>query len=241
MMAVLRLEHVSKRYGVGDQTVQAVRDVTLSIDAGEFVAIVGPSGSGKSTLMHLMGLLDVPSTGHVLVDNVEASSLRDKDLARLRNEKIGFVFQNFNLLPRTSAVENVALPLFYAGYRTQPALAKAREALARVGIDPHLRGHHHPNQLSGGQQQRVAIARAIVNQPRVVLADEPTGNLDSQATDDILGLFASLNQEGTTIVLVTHEDYVARHARRIVSVRDGLIASDEAVVHSAGPQAGVEA
>ncbi|WP_067935238.1 ABC transporter ATP-binding protein [Alicyclobacillus kakegawensis] len=240
-MAVLRLEHVSKRYGVGDQTVQAVRDVTLSIDAGEFVAIVGPSGSGKSTLMHLMGLLDVPSTGHVLVDNVEASSLRDKDLARLRNEKIGFVFQNFNLLPRTSAVENVALPLFYAGYRTQPALAKAREALARVGIDPHLRGHHHPNQLSGGQQQRVAIARAIVNQPRVVLADEPTGNLDSQATDDILGLFASLNQEGTTIVLVTHEDYVARHARRIVSVRDGLIASDEAVVHSAGPQAGVEA
>ncbi|MCL6625793.1 ABC transporter ATP-binding protein [Alicyclobacillus shizuokensis] len=240
-MAVLRLEHVSKRYGVGDQTVQAVRDVTLSIDAGEFVAIVGPSGSGKSTLMHLMGLLDVPSTGHVLVDNVEASLLRDRDLARLRNEKIGFVFQNFNLLPRTSAVENVALPLFYAGYRTQPALAKAREALARVGIDPHLRGHHHPNQLSGGQQQRVAIARAIVNEPRVVLADEPTGNLDSQTTDDILDLFTSLNREGTTIVLVTHEEYVARHARRIVSVRDGLIASDEAVVHSAGPQAGVEA
>ncbi|MCL6631454.1 MAG: ABC transporter ATP-binding protein [Alicyclobacillus herbarius] len=235
-MSVLRLERVSKWYGRGDQRVRAVNDVSFNIEAGEFVAIVGPSGSGKSTLMHLMGLLDVPSAGRVFVDEVDASTLRDRDLAQLRNQKIGFVFQNFNLLPRTTAIENVALPLFYAGMRTRPALEHARAALARVGIDPSQRGHHRPNQLSGGQQQRVAIARAIVNQPRLILADEPTGNLDSQATNEILSLFTSLNEEGVTVVLVTHEDDVARRARRIISVRDGIIADDQPVHQRADSQ-----
>jgi putative ABC transport system ATP-binding protein len=238
-MAVLRLEHVSKRYGSGSQVFHAVSDVSLSIDPGEFVAIMGPSGSGKSTLMQIMGLLDPPSSGEVMIDGVPASTLSDKQLARLRNQKIGFVFQSFNLLPRTSAIDNVALPLLYGKTKASTALERARRALARVGIDPRQKGYNRPNQLSGGQQQRVAIARAIVTEPSVVLADEPTGNLDSRATEEILALFQSLNDEGTTIVLVTHEDHVAAHAKRVLRVRDGRIASDEPVTAPLRAQVGV--
>lgn len=228
-MTLLKLQHVSKRYDTPDGPFYAVKDVNLEIRHGEFVAIMGPSGSGKSTMMHLMGLLDVPTEGEVWVDGTATSALSEKALAQLRNRKIGFVFQSFNLLPRTSAVENVALPLWYNRTSDSEALRRAEAALARVGLDPKAKGRNHPNQLSGGQQQRVAIARAIVTEPSIVLADEPTGNLDSRATDDILALFQSLNQEGTTIVLVTHEEYVGRHARRIVRFRDGCIVADEMV------------
>ncbi len=228
-MSLLKLRQVSKRYDTGDAPFYAVKKIDLDVHAGEFVAIMGPSGSGKSTLMHLMGLLDVPSEGEIWIDGIPTSELSDKAFARLRNQKIGFVFQNFNLLPRTSAIENVALPLWYGKVKDQEAMARAAQALERVGLDPRTKGANHPNQLSGGQQQRVAIARAIVTNPVLILADEPTGNLDSRATDEILALFQSLNDEGTTIVIVTHEEYVARHATRIVRVRDGVIESDEQV------------
>jgi putative ABC transport system ATP-binding protein len=228
-MSLLKLRQVSKRYDTGDAPFYAVKNIDLDVQAGEFVAIMGPSGSGKSTLMHLMGLLDVPSEGEIWIDGIPTSQLSDRAFARLRNQKIGFVFQNFNLLPRTSAIENVALPLWYGKVKDAEAFARAAQALERVGLDPRTKGGNHPNQLSGGQQQRVAIARAIVTNPVLILADEPTGNLDSRATDEILALFQSLNDEGTTIVIVTHEEYVARHARRIVRVRDGIVESDEPV------------
>lgn len=217
---------------MGGEPFYAVNGVNLSIDHGDFVAIMGPSGSGKSTMMHLIGLLDAPSAGEVFIDNVRTSGLRDGKLAELRNRRIGFVFQNFNLLLRTSAIENVALPLFYRGDAPAKYRAKACEALLRVGLNPAEKGVNHPNQLSGGQQQRVAIARAIVTRPMLLLADEPTGNLDSQSTEEILGLFQSLNDEGVTIVMVTHEQHVADHAKRIVHFRDGRIESDALVVDS---------
>jgi putative ABC transport system ATP-binding protein len=201
-----------------------LRDVDFTVEAGEFVAIMGPSGSGKSTLMNILGCLDRPSTGQYLLEGQDVSRLDRNALARVRNHTLGFVFQSFNLLSRTSAVENVELPLLYAGVPARERRRRARAALERVGLGAHL--EHHPRQLSGGQQQRVAIARALVGQPRVILADEPTGNLDSRTGAEVMALFQQLHREGITLVLVTHEADIARYAGRVVVVRDGRILSD---------------
>jgi len=228
MNAVIQLEGVSKVYQAGEMAVQALDDVSFRIDPGEFVALMGASGSGKSTLMNILGCLDQPSAGRYLLQGVDVSELDTEELADIRNQQIGFVFQHFHLFSRTTALENVELPLLYRhrerlSGRQQRKLA--REALEMVGLTD--RAHHHPNQLSGGQQQRVAIARALVNGPELVLADEPTGNLDSRTSEEIMAVFQSLNQRGITIVLVTHELDVARYARRTVTLRDGRITSDE--------------
>ncbi|HEY7994385.1 MAG TPA: ABC transporter ATP-binding protein [Candidatus Eremiobacteraceae bacterium] len=221
---VIEIEQMTKTYSIGDIKVPALRGVSFSIDAGEYVAIMGPSGSGKSTLMNLIGCLDKPTTGLYRLDGVDVSALDDADLAKIRLQKLGFIFQGFNLLARTSAVRNVALPLFYAG---DPAReAKATEVLKQVGLGDRL--EHKPQELSGGQQQRVAIARALVNNPAVLLADEPTGNLDSTTAEEIMGLFGRLNDGGRTIIMVTHDDDIARHAKRIIKLRDGLVVEDTA-------------
>jgi putative ABC transport system ATP-binding protein len=226
MTAVIEVQNLVKTYQLGrDTMVKALRGLSFSIQEGEFVAIMGPSGSGKSTLMHILGCLDVPSKGVYLLDGNETNRMTDNQLARLRNHKIGFVFQSFNLLPRTSAVENVELPLVYNGYRNARKLAT--EALDRVGLMDRL--HHRPNELSIGQQQRVAIARALVTGPSLILADEPTGNLDTRSSEEVLSIIQSLNDEGRTIVLVTHEHDIGLHAKRLVRLRDGLIVSDEPV------------
>ncbi len=227
---VVELEHVTKTYHMDGVAVQALRGVTLRVNAGEFVTIMGPSGSGKSTCMNLLGLLDRPSTGQCLFEGRDVTVLPDAELARLRNRRLGFVFQSFNLLPRMPAVENVELPLIYAGQWNR---ARALEVLRSVGLAE--RAFHHPTQLSGGEQQRVAIARALVMQPSVILADEPTGNLDSQTSREIMGLFTRLNAEGITIILVTHEADIAAYARRIVRFRDGLIERDEPNRHHPVP------
>jgi putative ABC transport system ATP-binding protein len=223
---VIRLRDLVKTYRTGEVEVKAVRGVTLDIQSGEFVAVMGASGSGKSTVMNMLGCLDQPSGGSYLLDGVSVAGLNRKELAELRNKKLGFVFQSFNLLSRTSAVENVELPLFYAH---PPASLRERrqravEALEKVGLEG--RGHHYPSQLSGGQQQRVAIARALVNQPELVLADEPTGNLDTRTSIEIMGLFEQLNDAGITIVMVTHELDIAAYCKRSVVMRDGLVVSD---------------
>jgi ABC-type lipoprotein export system ATPase subunit len=223
---VVALENVSKTYDTGEVKVPALRGVSLSVAAGEFVAIVGASGSGKSTLMNIIGCLDRPTAGTYRFDGQDVSRLDRAARAHLRNRKIGFVFQGFNLLRRQSALENVELPLLYAGLSVRERRRRALEMLAQVGLVERAR--HTPNQLSGGQQQRVAIARALVNRPQLLLADEPTGNLDTQTSNEILGVFDRLNREhGQTILLVTHEPDVAAHAARVVTVRDGRIASDE--------------
>jgi putative ABC transport system ATP-binding protein len=214
------VDGITKTYGMGGVDVAALRGVTLRITEGEFVAIMGASGSGKSTLMNILGCLDRPSTGRYRLDGTDVSRLTAAELAELRNETLGFVFQSFNLLPRTSALENVELPLVYAGVSPHVRRVRASEALARVGLGDRLR--HHPNQLSGGQQQRVAIARALVNDPRLILADEPTGNLDSRASIEMMALLQKLGDEGMTVVLVTHEPDIAAHARRVIVMRDGL-------------------
>ena len=222
---LLALRGVSKRFGTGDAAFVALRDVDLDIRAGEFVAILGASGSGKSTCMNILGCLDTPSAGHYLIEGTAVEDLPDDVLARLRNERFGFVFQGLNLLPRTSAQENVELPLMYAGVPARERQQRAREVLAAVGLAGRERAA--PNQLSGGQQQRVAIARALVNRPRIVLADEPTGNLDSRTGAEIIELLVRLNHdEGLTIVMVTHDRDIAAHAARHVVFRDGVIASD---------------
>lgn len=224
----LAISDVTKVFDLGDVQVHALRGVTLSIRQGEFVAVMGSSGSGKSTLMNILGCLDLATSGEYRLDGVEVASLGRNQLADLRNEKIGFVFQGFNLLPRTSALENVELPLLYdRRHRIGEPHRSATEALQKVGLGDRL--YHHPNQLSGGQQQRVAIARALVNQPAIVLADEPTGNLDSRTTLEVLALFQQLNRDGMTLLLVTHETEVARYAGRLVEMRDGRIRRDEPI------------
>ena len=226
-MALVTTEALRKDYHVGPHTIHAVRDVSVEIGRGEFVAVMGPSGSGKSTFMHILGCLDTPTAGRYVLDGEDLAGVSRDHLSRIRNAKIGFVFQTFNLLPRTSAEENVALPLHYAGVPARVACVKARERLAAVGLGD--RASHHPNQLSGGQQQRVAIARALVNDPSVILADEPTGNLDTRTSVEILALLQRLNREGLTIVLVTHELDVASYARRVLTFRDGRLLRDEPV------------
>ncbi|HEY6003538.1 MAG TPA: ABC transporter ATP-binding protein [Anaeromyxobacter sp.] len=222
---LIQLEGVTKTYAMGDVEVHALRGVSLSIGRGEFTAIMGASGSGKSTLMNLLGCLDRPTAGRYLLDGRDVSRLPADDLAAIRNRTIGFVFQSFNLLSRTSALENVELPLVYAGLSNAERHARAAEALERVGLGD--RTHHHPSQLSGGQQQRVAIARALVNRPRVLLADEPTGNLDSRTSEEVMALLQELGRAGITVVLVTHEPDIAEHASRVIVMRDGKIRSDE--------------
>ena len=229
-MALIEVKDVWKVYTMGDVEVSALSGVSLAIDAGEFVAVMGASGSGKSTLMAILGGLDWPTKGSYRLDGIELSSLSRDKIARVRNQKIGFVFQSFNLLPRTSAIENVELPLLYSsGISSRERHERARESLGRVALAD--REHHRPNQLSGGQQQRVAIARALVNRPSIVLADEPTGNLDSRVTVEIMGLFQALNDSGITIVFVTHEADVAQYAKRRVVLKDGLVVADEAILN----------
>ena len=221
---LVRLEGVVKTYRMGDVEVNALRGVSLVIEQGEFTAVMGASGSGKSTLMNLLGCLDRPTSGRYLLEGREVSRLSTDQLAEIRNRTIGFVFQNFNLLPRTTALENVELPLLYAGVATGERHARAGEALARVGLAD--RSHHHPNQMSGGQQQRVAIARALVSRPRIILADEPTGNLDSRTSVEVMALFQELGRSGMTVILVTHEQDIAAYASRILTMRDGVVLSD---------------
>jgi putative ABC transport system ATP-binding protein len=222
---LIRLEDVAKTYRMGDVEVHALRRVSLTIEQGEFTAVMGASGSGKSTLMNILGCLDRPTRGRYLLEGKEVSRFSSDQLAVVRNHTVGFVFQNFNLLSRTSALENVELPLLYAGVPTAERHARAREALGRVGLGE--RADHHPNQMSGGQQQRVAIARALVNRPRVILADEPTGNLDSRTSAEVMALFQELGKAGITVVLVTHEPDISEYSGRIIVMRDGRIVSDE--------------
>jgi putative ABC transport system ATP-binding protein len=220
---VIQLEDIHKMYRMGKVVVPVLHGIDLTIDDGEMVAIMGPSGSGKSTLMNILGCLDVPTTGRYLLDGADVSRLSDNRLAKIRNRKIGFVFQSFNLIPRTSAAGNVELPLIYAGVGARRNLA--RRALEQVGLDQ--RQKHMPNELSGGQQQRVAIARALINDPAILLADEPTGNLDTASSVEIMKLLSALNDAGRTIVVITHEHEIARFAKRVVRLRDGYIESDQ--------------
>jgi putative ABC transport system ATP-binding protein len=222
---------VSKVYDIGDISVKALRDVSLDIERGEYVAIMGPSGSGKSTLMHILGCLDVPSSGSYRLAGVDVSALAEDELADIRNRSIGFVFQAFNLIPRTRAVANVELPMMYGGVSRPDRRARALAALDAVGLRD--RADHMPSELSGGQQQRVAVARALVTNPALILADEPTGNLDTRSTDEILMIFKGLHEHGRTVVLITHEEDVAAWADRIIRVRDGVIVDDEPIAHDA--------
>jgi putative ABC transport system ATP-binding protein len=223
-MALIETHDLWKTYTMGDEEIHALRGVSIQIEKGEYVAIMGPSGSGKSTLMNLIGCLDTPSKGTYLLNQKEVSTMNDNELARIRNEEIGFVFQTFNLLPRATALHNVELPLVYAGISSKERLERARAALERVELGSRMT--HKPNELSGGQRQRVAIARALVNNPSILLADEPTGNLDSKTGVEIMALFQRLHDAGNTIVIVTHEADVAAHAHRQIVIRDGRVAKD---------------
>jgi putative ABC transport system ATP-binding protein len=223
-MNVIEVNNITKHYLLGTQTVEALRGVSFGIKQGEFIAIMGPSGSGKSTLMNIIGCLDTPTNGTYHLNNKEVSTLEGDELAGIRNKEIGFVFQNFHLLARNSALDNVMLPLKYAGFNKQDQLDKAKDTLSKVGLESRM--SHQPSELSGGQQQRVAIARALVNNPSILFADEPTGNLDSQTGHDVMQLFHNLHQQGQTIILITHENEVASEAERVIYIRDGLVESD---------------
>jgi putative ABC transport system ATP-binding protein len=223
-MPLIETRDLWKTYVMGEEEIHALRGVSIQINRGEYVAIMGPSGSGKSTLMNLIGCLDTPSKGSYLLNDKEVASMNDDELARIRNEEIGFVFQTFNLLPRATALHNVELPLVYAGIPARERLDRANQALEKVELTS--RASHKPNELSGGQRQRVAIARALVNNPSIVLADEPTGNLDSKTGNEIMGVFARLHESGNTIVLVTHEADIAAYAHRVISIRDGQVEKD---------------
>ena len=223
-MPLIETQDLWKTYVMGSEEIHALRGVTVNIDRGEYVAIMGPSGSGKSTLMNLIGCLDTPSKGSYLLNNKQVGQMNDDELARIRNEEIGFVFQTFNLLPRATALHNVELPLVYAGVPAKERQARARASLERVELGDRMT--HRPNQLSGGQRQRVAVARALVNNPSIILADEPTGNLDSKTGSEIMGLFNKLHASGNTIILVTHEADIAACARRVIHIRDGRISDD---------------
>ena len=222
---VIDIDNITKHYVMGDETVHALRGVSLQIRRNEYIAIMGPSGSGKSTLMNMLGCLDTPSSGKYFFNGKDVSAMDDDELAGIRNHEIGFVFQTFNLLPRSTSLRNVELPLIYAGIDPETREQRAAQALIDVGLGERL--HHKPNELSGGQRQRVAIARALVNTPSIILADEPTGNLDSKTGEEIMQLLENLYQNGNTIILVTHEPDIARHARRVVHLRDGFVESDE--------------
>ena len=224
-MSLIQIHDLTRRYVMGTETVHALRGVSLTIERGEYLAIMGPSGSGKSTLMNLLGCLDTPTSGYYELNGVNVAQMDDNALAEIRNREIGFVFQSFNLLPRSDSLHNVELPLIYSGIPYSERREKAVQALTNVGLLDRM--HHRPNELSGGQRQRVAVARALVNNPSIVLADEPTGNLDSRTGEEILGLFETLSRRGNTIIVVTHEEDVAQHARRIIRIRDGLVAADE--------------
>ncbi|MBV6440208.1 MAG: ABC transporter ATP-binding protein [Haliscomenobacteraceae bacterium CHB4] len=221
---LISIKHLNKTYIMGAERVEALKDVSLDIKKNEYVALMGPSGSGKSTLMNLLGCLDSPTSGEYWLNGIEVSTMDDGELAEVRNKQIGFVFQTFNLLPRLSALENVALPLVYAGLGKEERLEKARKTLEAVGLGDRVM--HKPNELSGGQRQRVAVARALVNDPAIILADEPTGNLDTKTSYEIMGLFEQIHKAGNTVILVTHEHDISLHAHRIVRMRDGLIESD---------------
>lgn len=224
-MKVIELVKVNKVYDMGAEVqVQALKDISISIERGEYVAIMGPSGSGKTTLMNILGCLDTPTSGLYLFDGTNVSEMDDNDLAKIRNQGIGFVFQTFNLIPRSDALHNVELPLIYSGVPVSERKERARSTLEMVGLGERI--HHKPNELSGGQRQRVAIARALINNPSIILADEPTGNLDSKTGDEIMIFFEELHAKGNTIILVTHEEYIAEHAKRIIRIKDGMVESD---------------
>jgi putative ABC transport system ATP-binding protein len=231
-VSLIRLDSICRHYEMGSETVHALRGVSLTIERGEYVAIMGPSGSGKSTLMNLLGCLDTPSSGTYELNGENVSEMDDDELADIRNREIGFVFQTFNLIPRSSALRNVELPLIYAGVDVDERREIALGALNDVGLGNRVT--HRPNEMSGGQRQRVAIARALVNRPSILLADEPTGNLDTRTGEEIMELFEGLSAKGNTLLVVTHEENVARHARRIIRIRDGLVASDEKGGRTAG-------
>ncbi|MFA6085971.1 ABC transporter ATP-binding protein [Mucilaginibacter sp.] len=234
------IKDIGRKYVIGSEIIHAIKSVTLTINKGEFVALMGPSGSGKSTLMNILGCLDTPTKGEYILNGINVSHMTDNDLAEVRNNEIGFVFQTFNLLPRNSALDNVALPLVYAGINKEKRNERARRALENVGLGN--RTDHRPNELSGGQRQRVAVARALINDPSIILADEPTGNLDTKTSIEIMGLMEDIHAKGNTIILVTHEEDIAKHAHRIVRMRDGLVEDDylNENIHTVSKHAPVE-
>lgn len=227
MSTVIQLDNLVRNFKLGAEEVKVLRGITLSIERNDFVALMGPSGSGKSTLMNLIGCLDTPTSGHYYLNGLDVSQMNDNQLADVRNKEIGFVFQSFNLLPRSTALENVALPLVYAGYSSTDRAKMATETLESVGLGDRMK--HRPNQLSGGQRQRVAVARALVNKPSIILADEPTGNLDSKTSLEIMDLFKDIHEKGNTVILVTHEEDIAKYAHRVIRLIDGQVASDERI------------
>ncbi|MDO3642769.1 ABC transporter ATP-binding protein [Mucilaginibacter sp. L3T2-6] len=226
MQPLITLKDIGRKYVIGTEIIHALKSVSLTINKGEFVALMGPSGSGKSTLMNILGCLDTPTKGEYILNGINVSHMTDNQLAEVRNEEIGFVFQTFNLLPRNTALDNVALPLVYAGVSKEKRLERAKTSLENVGLGHRV--DHKPNELSGGQRQRVAVARALINNPSIILADEPTGNLDTKTSIEIMGLLEDIHKKGNTIILVTHEEDIAMHAHRIVRMRDGLVENDYA-------------